>query len=236
MPLRLTAPLAVPGSQSTPLPGKTVTTAPLPDKTVTTAPLPDKTITTAPLLDKTVTAVPLLDKTVTAAPLPDTTAAAVPLLETTVTEAPLPETTVITAPLPEERTLTAHSPLGATPSSGIGDSDCPSSVGSTEKKAVVEPARADNFWITEEGASGPLPTETGSSAPLHADLISPMELPPAEVHVVGWRAQRSPWESIPGGLAVHRTPLLIIPIPRPGPMRAIQASLKSFSNGWFGNK
>ncbi len=79
----------------------------------------------------------------------------------------------------------AHSPSGAMPSSRIGSPDCPSSMGSIEKKAVVEPARPEDFWITEEGASGPLPTETENSAPPHAGPISPMELPPAEAHVVG---------------------------------------------------
>ncbi len=174
-PLRPTAPLVVPGSQSAPLLDKTIPAVPLPDKTVTAVPLPETTVAAAPLLETTVTAAPLLETTVTAAPLPETTVATAPLLETTITA----------APLPEELVLTARSPSGATPSSRIGSPDCPLSVGSVKRKAVVEPTQPKDFWITEEGASGPLPTETESSAPLRANLVSPMGPPPAEAHVVG---------------------------------------------------
>ncbi len=164
-PLWLTAPLVVPGSQLVPLPDKTVTTAPLPDKTVTAAPLPDKTVTTAPL--------------------PETAITAAPLPETAVAAAPLPETAIAAAPLPEELVSMAHSPSGAMPPSRIGSLDCPSDGGSIEKTVVVEPAWPEDFWITEEGASGPLPAEAEGAAPLRADLISPMEPPLAEAHVVG---------------------------------------------------
>ncbi len=154
-PLRLTAPLTVPGPRP------------------------------APLLDTTITAAPLPDTTVTAAPLPDTTVTTVPLPDTTVIAAPLPEPAVAAASLPEELVLTARSPLGATPPSRIGSPDCPSDGGSVEKTVVVKPARPEDFWITKDGASGPLPSEAKGATPIHVDPISPMEPPPVEAHVVG---------------------------------------------------
>ncbi len=185
MPLQLTAPLAVPGSRPVPLPDTTVTAAPLLDTTITAAPLPDTTVAAAPLPDMTVTAAPLPDTTITAAPLPDTTITTAPLLGTTVTAAPLPEPAVAAAPLPEELVLTAHSPSGATPPSRVGSPDCPSDRGSIEKVVVVEPARPEDFWITKDGASGPLPLEAKGAALIHVNLVSPMEPPPVEAHVVG---------------------------------------------------
>ncbi len=50
---------------------------------------------------------------------------------------------------------------------------------------VVEPAQLEDFWITEDGASGPLSMETEGAAPLPVDPISPMELPLVETHVAG---------------------------------------------------
>ncbi len=120
-------------------------------------------------------AAPLLDSTITAAPLPDTT----------ITVAPLPEPAVATAPLPEELILTARSLSGAMPPSEIASPNCPSDEGPVEKMVVVEPARPEDFWITEDGASGPLPAEAEGAAPLPVDPISPMELPLVETHTVG---------------------------------------------------
>ncbi len=154
-PLRLTAPLAVPGSQSMPLP------------------------------ETAVAAVPLPETAVAAVPLPETAVAAAPLPETAIAAAPLLETAVAAAPLPEELVLTAHSPLGATPPSRVGSLDCPSDGRFVEKMVVIEPARPEDFWITEDGASGPLPAEAEGAAPIHTNPISPMELPLVEAHVVG---------------------------------------------------
>ncbi len=155
MPLRLTAPLVVPRSQSMPLPETAIAAAPLPETAIA--------------------AVPLLETAVAAAPLPETAVAAVPL----------PETAVAVAPLPEELVSTARSPPGATPPSRVGSPDCPSDRRFVEKTVVIEPAQPEDFWITEDGASGPLPTEAEGAAPIHADPISPMELPLVEAHVVG---------------------------------------------------
>ncbi len=109
MPLRLTVPLAVPGSRPVPLLGTTVAAAPLPDTTIAAAPLPDTTVAAAPLLEKLVSM--------------------------------------------------ACSPSGATPPSEVGSLDCPSDGGSVGKMVMVEPARPEDFWITEDGelpAAGPL--------------------------------------------------------------------------------
>ncbi len=154
-PLQPAAPLAVPGSRLAPLPDSTVTAAPLSDLTVTAAPLPDSIITAVPLPDPTVTA------------------------------APLPEPIVATAPLPEELVSMTCSPLGATPPSEVCSPDRPSDGEFVEKTVVVEPARLEDFWITEDGASGPLPMEAEGAAPLPVNPISPMELPLVETHVAG---------------------------------------------------
>ncbi len=128
---------------------------------------------------------PLPDSTVTPAPLPDSTVTAAPLPDTTITAAPLPEPAVTTAPLPEELVSTARSPSGAMPPSEICSPDCPSDGESIEKTVVVEPARPEDFWITEDGASRPLPAEAEGAAPLPIDPISPLEPPLVETHVAG---------------------------------------------------
>ncbi len=103
----------------------------------------------------------------------------------TITTAPLLELAVATAPLPEELVSMTRSPSGATPPSEICSLDCPSDGESIEKTVVVEPARPEDFWITEDGASGPLPAEAEGAAPLPIDPISPMEPPLVETHVAG---------------------------------------------------
>ncbi len=50
---------------------------------------------------------------------------------------------------------------------------------------MVEPAQLEDFWITEDSASGPLPIEAKGAAPLPIDPISPMEPPLVETHVAG---------------------------------------------------
>ncbi len=164
-PLWPAVPLAVPGPESVPLPGMTVAAAPLPDVTVTAAPLPDMAVT--------------------AAPLPDTTVMAAPLPDMTIATAPLPEMVAATAPLSEEHASMARSSPSTMPTSGVGSPNHPSSVGSTNKKAIVEPAQPDNYWITEEGTSGPLPVGAESPAPPQTDSVLSTEQPPAGVYAIG---------------------------------------------------
>ncbi len=70
---------------------------------------------------------------------------------------------------------------GAMPPPGAGKQDHFSPVGSADQKAVIAPARPEDFWLTEEGASGPLPLETGDTAPLQTDVVSSTELSPPGV-------------------------------------------------------
>ncbi len=156
MPLRPVAPLL----------GMVVTAAPLPETADTTAPLPGMVVTTAPLPETADTT----------APLPGMVITAVPLLETADTAAPLPGMADTAAPLPEERAPMAHPPPGATPPPGAGKLDHLSPVGSADQKAIIAPAQPGDFWLTEEGASGPLPLETVDPAPLQADVVSSTEL------------------------------------------------------------
>ncbi len=130
-------------------------------------------------------AAPLPGMVVTTAPLPETADTAAPLPETADTTAPLPETADTAAPLPEERAPTARSLPGATPPPGAGELDHLSPTGSADQKAVIAPARPEDFWLTEEGASRPLPLETGDPAPLHADVVSSTELSPPGVCPIG---------------------------------------------------
>ncbi len=149
-----------------PLPGTVIPAAPLPGTVVTAAPLPEMADTAAPLPETADTAAPLLEMADTAAPL----------LEMADTAVPLPETADTAAPLSEKRALTACSSPGATPPPGAGKLDHPSPMRSTDQKAVIAPARPENYWLAEEGASGPLPLETGDPAPLQADVVSSTEL------------------------------------------------------------
>ncbi len=79
----------------------------------------------------------------------------------------------------------ARSPPGAMPLPGAGELDHLSPVGSADQKAVIAPARPGDFWLTAEGASGPLPLETGDPAPLQADVVSSTELSLPGVRPVG---------------------------------------------------
>ncbi len=79
----------------------------------------------------------------------------------------------------------ARSPPSAMPPSGVGGPGCPSSARSVDNKAVVEPARPDNYWIIEGGASGPLPAEAGSPALPQTDSAPSTEQPPASVQAAG---------------------------------------------------
>ena len=78
-----------------------------------------------------------------------------------------------------------HSLPGAMPPPGVGKPDHLSPVGSTDQKAVIAPARPEDFWLTEEGASGPLPLETGDTTPLQTDVVSSTELSPPGVCPIG---------------------------------------------------
>ncbi len=122
-----------------------------------------------------VTAAPLLEMADTAAPLPEMADTAVPL----------PEMADTAAPLPEERAPMARSPPGATPPPGASELDHLSPVGSTDQRAVIAPAWPGDFWLTKEGASGPLPLETGDPAPLQADVVSSTELSLPGVRPIG---------------------------------------------------
>ena len=138
-----------------------------------------------PLPGMVVPAAPLPEMADTAAPLPGMTDTAAPLPEMADAAAPLPETADTAAPLPEERAPTACSLPGATPPPGVGKQDHLSPVGSTDQRAVIAPAQPEDFWLTEEGASGPLPLETGDTAPLQTDVVSSTELSPPEVCPIG---------------------------------------------------
>ncbi len=78
-----------------------------------------------------------------------------------------------------------HSLPGATPPPGVSKQDHLSPVGSTDQRAVIAPARPEDFWLTEEGASGPLLLETGDTAPVQTDVVSSTELSPPGVCPVG---------------------------------------------------
>ena len=155
------------------------------------APLPGMVIPAAPLPETANAAVPLPETANTAAPLLETTGTAAPLPETADTTAPLPETAGTAAPLPEEQAPTVRSLPGATPPPGVGEQDHLSPVGSTDQKAVIAPAQPEDFWLIEEGASGPLPLETGDTAPLQTNVVSSTEL------------------SLPGVCPVSPTPLAV---------------------------
>ena len=58
-------------------------------------------------------------------------------------------------------------------------------MGSADQKAVIASAQPEDFWLTKEGASGPLPLEIGDPAPLQADVVSSTELSPPGVCPVG---------------------------------------------------
>ena len=139
----------------------------------------------APLPGMVVPAAPLPETADTATPLPETADTAAPLPEMADTAAPLPEMADTAVPLPEERAPTVCSLPGATPPPGAGEQDHLSPVGSTDQKAIIAPARPEDFWLTEEGASGPLPLETGDTAPLQTDVVSSTELSLPRVCPVG---------------------------------------------------
>ncbi len=149
------------------------------------APLPETADTAVPLPETANTAAPLLETADPAAPLPEMADTAAPLLEMADTAAPLPETAGTAASLPEERAPMVRSLPGAMPPPGAGKLDHLSPVGSTDQKAVIAPTWPEDFWLTEEGASGPLPLETGDTAPLQTDVVSSSELSPPRVCPVG---------------------------------------------------
>ena len=53
-----------------------------------------------------------------------------------------------------------------------------------ELRAVVKPARPEDFWAQEEGASGPLPIEVEAPTPAEVDPTPSAGVPPMEAHVV----------------------------------------------------
>ncbi len=132
-----------------------------------------------------VPAAPLPEMADIAAPLPGTADTAAPLLETADAAAPLLEMADTAVPLLEEQAPKAHSLPGAMSPPGVGKQDHLSPVGSTDQRAVIAPARPEDFWLTEEGASGPLPLETGDTAPLQTDVVSSTELSLPEVCPIG---------------------------------------------------
>ena len=120
-----------------------------------------------------------------AVPLPGMVVTAAPLPGTVVTAAPLPGTADTAAPLPEELAPAARSPPGATPPSVESELDLPSTAGSADQRAVIPPARPEDFWYTEEGASGALSLEAGDPTPLQANVVSSTEPSLTGVHPIG---------------------------------------------------
>ncbi len=139
-------------------------------------PLPGMVVPAAPLPETADIATPLPETADITAPLPETADIATPLPEMADIAAPLPEMADTAAPLPEKQAPTVHSLPGATPPPGVGEPDHLSPVGSTDQKAVIAPARPEDFSLTEDGTSGPLPLETGDTAPLQTDVVSSTEL------------------------------------------------------------
>ncbi len=139
----------------------------------------------APLLGMVVTAAPLPGMVVTAAPLPGTVVTAAPLLGTVNTAVPLLGTADTAVPLPEELAPAVRSSPGVTPPSVESELDLPPTEGSADWRAVIPPARPEDFWYTGEGASGPLPLKAGDPTPLQADVVSSTELSPTGVRSVG---------------------------------------------------
>ena len=140
---------------------------------------------TAPLSGTVATAVPLPGTVATAAPLLGTVTTAAPLPDTADTGAPLSETADADTPLPEGRASTVHSSPGATPPPAVSKPNLPSPTGSADQRAGIPPARPEDFWDAEEGASGPLPLEAEDSTLFPADEVSSTGLPPTGIHPVG---------------------------------------------------
>ena len=128
---------------------------------------------------------PLPGTVVTAAPLPGTVVTAAPLPGTVTTAAPLLGTVDTTAPLPEGLAPAVHSSPEVMPPSVKSELELPPTKGSADRRAVIPPARPEDFWYTGEGASGPLPLKAGDPTPLQADVVSSTELSPTGVRSVG---------------------------------------------------
>ncbi len=199
----------------------------LPGTVVTAAPLPGTVVTAAPLPGTVITAVPLPGTVVTAAPLPGTVT----------TAAPLPGMVDTTVPLPEEIAPPVRSSPEVTPPSVESELKLPPTEGSADRRAVIPPARPEDFWYMGEGASGPLPLKAGDPTPLQADVVSSTELSPTGVRSVGLAplavpesSEVSPTRSSQGAEGVSEVPA---EDPRPKLARAVPALQKYFNSGWF---
>ncbi len=152
-----------------------------------------------PLLGPAVSAVPRLGLAISTAPLPGPAISAVPLLEPAISAAPLPEGTFEIACLTEEAGTLAPLPGTAAPlveewaqtvqlkdpaSEIILQSEV-NDVVQGGKKAVVEPAQPDDYWIQEDSASRPLPLKIDTPASTEVDLIPTVGTLPADVRATG---------------------------------------------------
>ncbi len=165
-------PLAVPGSDAAPLPGKTISAVPLLEKTIDAVPPLEKTTDTAPLPAEASKAVSLADPV----------GSATPLVERAITPTPMLDST---APLVEEQAQMARledCTQWATPSSKICDTIPTLPKESDQQKVKVEPARPDSYWIQGEGASGPLPSGADTSTTPEVDFVLQIATPPADTH------------------------------------------------------
>ena len=151
------------------LAGPAISAAPLPGMTISAASLPGMTISAAPLPETTISAVPLPEGIIEIAPLVGSDDTPVPLLTTA---APLVEGQAQTAQLEDPAPETALQ-LKASDTVVM------------ELRAVVKPARPEDFWAQEEGASRPLTIEVKAPTPSEVDPTPMAEVLPTDAHIVG---------------------------------------------------